>query len=1278
MKKALRFLSLVLCVLLLFGLTAAQAELITLGISLTGVISEGDGSVRTVTPEGSFRVYQNGREIGEIAAGRETLTVNNTDRIRIEPMPQTFDPAWDLSTAYLTPDVSGSGSVIVPVTLYAQGTGHDTVPVINEIPPENLVTAAPAATQVPTEEPAAETQAPEGAPEETETAPAEIPATAVPVTAEPTQAPTDTPAPTAEPAPAVPEVTEAPVLVLDPYTAPAATPEPVPAGIPAGSETGSVRVQVFTDRNADGSQGGNERGVRDITVYLLNEAAEPLARVETDADGFAVFENVPAGKYRTMVVLPDECYFQNYGGEGSLGLSAFGLLNQGSQTSNVLQVNAGEEAVQGCGIHTNAVVLKGFCWLDETVDGLYKEGEQKIPGTVIKLQSDEKDHLYYETVTGEDGSWKIAHLHPGQYTVTTVPRDGLMITRYTQESGVRSFISGDNRSRQFLADSQGSVNFGYCWASRIYGRCYLDANYNGLYDEGETVLAGVKVSVKKNYEEKPIASVVSAEDGTYMIDMLRGGRDYYIVATLPEGGYVFTRTYKEHPLGNRFAARGDARAYEFSFFLKETERVEMNIGSIIPATIKGTVYYDDNFSASLDGKERIVSGFLVTLVDAQGNTVAQDKANGNGVYELANITPGTYSLEVNAVRGYAFTKRGEGNIILNRTAGSGYSEPFRVELGANLTGMDIGMILPGTVKGSVFADRNDNGIRDNGEGGMTGTTVRLVSEEEGEAFRAEIREDGSFLFDAVMPGRYYVEYTLPESAVFARVKDGGNRISGNGRTGRTDSFDFATGDMREAPVCGALTLGRIEGIAFQDHDGNGLMENEETLSGMNVWLIPSREELEKIAVMTGEDGTFVLDDLRPDVYQLEFSCPEGYVMSRTDHLAIPLKAGLQGQSISLDVQMGDKWTGQMVGAVIPAAISGQLWLDENNNGLFDDGERTPAGYTVIVLDDETGEVFDSPVTDENGRFSAAGMIPGSFTVSLPMDERTKAPKAGDSLFRESDGALVLSGIVLKEDEERDGLLLGVVRTTSIGGHAWIDRGGSIESLGGMKIAMKDADGNLLAETETDEEGNYRINGLMPCNFRLEVTAPEGCVIIEPDDPRLTGSLRSAPVQTNNRLGSTMETELKMDVDINDLDIGCVLPGRLGDYCWVDLNQDGLQAGNEPGIPYVKIELMRDGVTIAETVTDQYGFYRFVDLYPATYIMKVYSPAEVKPTRRRTDLKIISSVLEETDEDIAYSIPITVESNREEYDADLGFVCRKNGVLPAGAGEGAVQDWTPKY
>ena len=135
---------------------------------------------------------------------------------------------------------------------------------------------------------------------------------------------------------------------------------------------------------------------------------------------------------------------------------------------------------------------------------------------------------------------------------------------------------------------------------------------------------------------------------------------------------------------------------------------------------------------------------------------------------------------------------------------------------------------------------------------------------------------------------------------------------------------------------------------------------------------------------------------------------------------------------------------------------------------------------------------------------------------------------------------------------------------------------------------------------------------------------------------------------------------------------------MGDFCWVDLNENGLQDGGEPGVPNVRIELLRDGEYVAETVTNQYGFYRFVDLYPAVYTLKVHVPEEVVPAWRRTDLPMIASVLEASDEDTAYSVPVTVESNRDQFNADLGFVCLEAGVLPEGAGDGETQDWSKKY
>ena len=46
---------------------------------------------------------------------------------------------------------------------------------------------------------------------------------------------------------------------------------------------------------------------------------------------------------------------------------------------------------------------------------------------------------------------------------------------------------------------------------------------------------------------------------------------------------------------------------------------------------------------------------------------------------------------------------------------------------------------------------------------------------------------------------------------------------------------------------------------------------------------------------------------------------------------------------------------------------------------------------------------------------------------------------------------------------------------------------------------------------------------------------------------------------------------------------------------------------------MKIELLSGGEVVAETVSDQYGYYCFERLYPGEYILRATAPAEVKPT-----------------------------------------------------------------
>ena len=1255
MFKANRCIALLLVLALLCGaVTTAVADVVTLGIYFCGRRIAEDGAETIVRLEGRFRVTLNGEEAGTIAAGRETLTLNGTGRIRIEPLPESILPEWDLSDAVreITPEAGGTVTVSIVVDQLKSDASAPTPEPAAEPTPEPI--PQPAETEGEESEPAAEPAEPEDNPDERpEGEPEEAEEPAAPVPAGPVVTPT-----------------------LPPFDASlvAPTPEPEWVTLPAGS--GTVRVFAFSDTNNNGLAGENEKGVPDVTVCLFTEDGGAVASAVTGRDGIALFENLPDGNYRIKAILPDGVAFNKKGTEPEPYASVFGASIEGEAMSDPFSVSSEEPAAPGVAL-TKCLHVSGSCWFDEVGDGLLKDGEPMLGGIRIELKG-EKNGLHYETYSAEDGSWRIDRVSPAAYQLIAHAPDGMMFARVSKTGGKRSVITKDGvgtaSRRVDLNDNESKekMYIGFTWAGRVSGVCFLDANYNGLYDEGEPPMPGVKIVAIKQNKDEDAATAWSGEDGTFTLVGLRGNT-YKMRVVLPEDGSDFSVTVSD-PLGNHFASRpGRRENFWPDFVLADAQQREMNVGVIYPASVSGTVYLDDDFSGTLTGKEKIVTSYLVKLLDEAGNLVVMDKTSVKGKYELTKIPPGNYSLSVTALKDYAFTRLGEGNVILNRTNGEGYSETFTLGLRENRTGMDIGMIRPGTVAGSVFADRNDNGLRDEGENGLAGVTVRLMGED-GEAFRTEIGPNGNYLFDAVMPGTYYLEYTLPENAVFARVTPGGNTISGEG-TGRSETFSMSSGIQAEGPVCGALTLGRIAGTAYQDHNGDGIRnDGEEASAGLTVTLTSSRGELEEITVAAGEDGAFALEALRPGSYTLTVSCPDGSVLSRTDNLTLPLSAGRDTQSVSLPVAMGEEWTGQMLGTVIPASVSGQLWLDENNNGIFDEGEQTPSGYTVIVTDDRNGKTFDTLRTDGEGRFATSGMIPGSFTLSFPLDEKTVAPKEGSSNFHEENGQLVLSGLELSENENREGLLLGMVRYTAIGGSVWIDRGDRVETLSGAEITLKDGDGNAIRSATTTENGAYRFDKLMPGVYRLEAMMPEGCVIIEPGDPRLDGDQISVMTETVNRAGTSDPIDLKMAEDMLQMNIGCVLPGRLGDFCWLDLDGDGLQGMNEPGIAGVKIELQRDGVTIAETVTDDYGFYRFSDLYPAVYTLKVTAPDEVKPTTRRNDIRMIASVLEETEDTLCYSIEIQVESDKANYNADLGFVCRREGVLPAGAGVGEPQSW----
>lgn len=1268
MKKFHGLIFLMVVVLLCTMMTPAFAGTTTLTVDFYGMLPKDGGGYSSVQLDGTFEVVLNGAVAGTVNTGRhDVLTLSGAGSIVLRPVDPEANAAYDIHDEYLCTATANMANR-VPIMVYATSdeAAHAIVPVQPAV--DNPL-------DVPGVEPDDIDEDDAGAEYDGD----------ADDDADLTDDNDD------EVNESIPELTD-----VEEEETPSVLPEPnefgsidvgenVPAvlsddeaeALPALTETGDtvVKVHVFVDGNFNGEWGKYERGKEGVDVRLIAVGSAGLmdaGTVVTDTDGVALFPNLPEGQYMAEVYLPSG---YGYAKKGK-GLKTSSIMEASAarrQRSEAFNANASAENLVEVGCMQTAKVT-GTVWLDVNGDGIMNSDEPTMTGVHMELASKDDPNLVYTAYSDASGNYVIDQIQPGAYRLRCYCPDGMGFTKYSATGGAKRSIltsEGARAASKELKLAAGDVydlqHVGLIESANIVGVCYLDANYNGFYDEGEQILTGVKLEISKPYADKPLSSIKNEPDGSYAFTGLRSGT-YELRVVLPDTGVQFTQVVNG---GNQFRARPGRREFTVDNINMNSKQTRtMDVGAITVGTITGTVYFDDDFSGGKNGKEKVTQGVSVKLWTEHGEEVSVVKSNAKGLFKFTDVAPGRYYITTTGRQGYAYTKVGTGNVMRNVGSGNGQSDVFDYAMGENLGGLDIGMILPGTVSGTFFADANDNGIRDAGENRLDGVQVSLVGEE-GIWFTAEADQNGDFLFDAVMPGRYCLQYDLPEGAVMARTASGGNVIGGGSQSGQGEWFSFAMGANYQAPLAGGLTLGRIAGLCFADSNGNGVLDDgEQRLSGVSLTLNGS----DPVQVTTGEDGTYVFSQIRPGTYTLDVQFNDGRVTTRTERLAFALEAGHESQQCTVAVPMGQCLDGQEIGAAYPASLSGVAWLDENNNGVMDAGEAAAAGSVIQVVNNATGSVFRSLTADEAGSFFLDSLIPGSYTLRFDLDQNTIAPQSGDCTFTQNGSALVQQ-IEAAEGSKVSGITLGVVRLNSISGNVWVDRSGRIKALKNAKVTLLDAAGQEMKTTASDENGDYRFDGLLPGTYTVAVKLPAGQLVVEPDDERLTdGSHRSVMTRTSGVNGKSDPIQLTMLGTYNGYDAGSVLPARLGDYVWLDVNGNGLQDSDEYGLSGLTIRLLRNGETVAETVTDQYGYWVMQDVYPAVYTLQIEAPADVKPTKTRHDFPNINSVLTAGSNGLYVTEDIAVTSDERCYDADMGFVPNSKGAYPKGYGPGATQKW----
>lgn len=1026
-----------------------------------------------------------------------------------------------------------------------------------------------------------------------------------------------------------------------------------------------LALTVFQDSNGDGKRGDYDRGVPGIEVTLL-EGETPLDSTSTDSDGKAALY-ARAGRYTVRVTLP-----AGYG------------ISDGSVQSRTVDLDVsfatGEEEALTLAV-APVGALGGRVFEDMDNDGIMGDGDPGVAGVTVRIEGN-RTGTVREITTDETGEYLFDFLPDDMYTISATLPEGMLYARYSQTGGdLRSIFTGSNITREFPVRDAARVmdkNIGVVENGVISGVAFLDLNYNGRLDEGEPGYAGVTVEALRGSGSESQGKTETGEDGAFRLEGLRGG-DYQLRAILPDDGSIFSVTAEGAASEvNRFEQRSTRREFTIGgLTLGSGGETTALVGVARIASVSGVVFEDAGYDGVLGEEDKRLSGIRVYAVDASGQSVADATTNSRGEYTLTGLMPGVYTVEVQRKAGYGFTRlrpaEDGGSHVTALVGEMGVTAEMDIAMGEALTGVNAGMLPASTVSGVFFHDVNDNGLRDENEIGMLGAEVRLVSEDGEIDLTQTPAEDGTYFFDGVMPGRYTLHYLLGEHREMAKVVEGGNTVAHDGPDTVYGPFEVVMGEALTLPVAGAVTLGNFSGAVFEDLNANGQWdEGEKALAGATVTLTPDRTGIEAAQAVTGADGAFDLEGLRPAGYTLTVALPEGYIFS------CPLEGlafGTLGeQSLVCAWQTLTDRTDKAIGAVKPGSISGVIWLDENEDGTRGEGELLMSGVSLELVDERGGTVVKRTASTDQG-FRFDNVRPGTYTVRLTLPDQSSPAADSASTFVANGLRMTQTGVTVEAGEDVDGLTTGLISATSVAGRLYLDENGARTPLAGVTVSLyKGGELSPLMTVLTDDSGRYRFDGLWPADYYLEAGLPSGTIFVRPDDPNYESGA-SAVTASGEGAGTSELFYLHMAQHRLDMDVIYIKPARVGDLAWLDENGNGLVDEGEPGIPGITVQLLQDGEAVYETVTDAYGYYLFTDVYPGAYTLVAKAYPELTPTSQVEALRIISSCLVGGDGNEAHSDPFEVESGSLNVNYDLGYLLREGESLPSAITAPPTRDWT---
>ncbi|MFP4031040.1 MAG: SdrD B-like domain-containing protein, partial [Desulfococcaceae bacterium] len=963
----------------------------------------------------------------------------------------------------------------------------------------------------------------------------------------------------------------------DPDTVTVAAGGATDAGEDGYQPQGTVFGHLFIDEDGNGAQDPGEPDLPNVDV-IVTDFLGGTQTVATDADG-NWSATVPAGETIADVV------------ESSLPT---GYVQTAGTDPTAVDVPAGSNTNAGDdGYRQQNARIGDFVWNDLNGDGIQDDGEPGISGVTVYLDLNGnglRDGDEPAAVTDADGGYLIGGLPAGTYTArvdsTAVP-EGFALSSES-DALERTLIPGETRL---------DADFGY---RRIDGgigdRIWNDRNGDGVQDADEPGIPGVTAALVDPGPDGELGT----DDDVLLATTTTDADGRYLFPDLPAGTYAVLVTDDDNVLENFNLTTGNAPFGPAELAAGEN-RLDADFGyRRADGALGDRVWIDANRNGVPDPGEPGIPNVLVRLLDETGAEIGIASTDIDGRYRFDGLPEGEYSVEIAA-----------DTVPPGLEISTAPDMPVVLGPGEFFPDADFGYISEtGAVGDTVWHDANGDGVRNPGEPGIGGATLELI----------EAGPDGLFgTADDVSAG---TATTAPDGTyLFPDLPLGFYRVSVSDADGVLDGYELVSGTDPSAPVrleAGEIYLNADFGYRnpalfsisdrfWLDANGDGVPDPDESgIPGVAVSLRDASGATAATA-LSDADGRFSFPGLPDGEYSLVVTDTAGILpgLSTTTPAAT---AGAATATVA-----GTDVFGENFGYNRPGAVGDTVFSDADGDGIRGPGEPGIPGVTLILVDPGPDGI---PGTDDD--------VDLAETTSGP-DGRYLFPDlpAGTYAVLVTDEDNVLDGHALTTDNEPFGpfdLPLGESRLDadfgyrsenlfSISNRVWndSDANGSQNDgeagISGVTVRLLDETGATVAETETDDQGDFVFPGLPPGTYAIRISDLAG---------RLDGYAGTTTPGQDGQFGVNVT-----DADVSGVDFGYVRTSAnasVGDFVWDDQNGDGVQDADEPGIFGVTVLLTapgpdgelgtEDDIPAAATETDAAGRYRFADLASGNYRVSV--------------------------------------------------------------------------